>query len=83
MVNYLLASCRCKAASEPIRNESGDMQIHLFPDTVAELYQYIEDGSITVHPRNTYCGGVSLPLHQGIIVDQSLVLTQILIFHAS
>ena len=47
------------------------------------LYQYIEDGSITVHPRNTYCGGVSLPLHQGIIVDQSLVLTQIPIFHAS
>ena len=35
------------------------------------LYQYIEDGSITIHE------GVSLPLHQGTIADQSLVLTQI------
>ena len=41
------------------------------------LYQYIEDGSITVHPTNTHCEGVSLPLHQGTIADQSLILTQI------
>ena len=34
------------------------------------LYQFIEDGSITVHPTNTYCEGVSLPLHQGT-ADQS------------
>ena len=30
-----------------------------------------------MHPTNTYCEGVSLPLHQGTIADQSLVLTQI------
>ena len=41
------------------------------------LYQFIEDGSIMVHPTNTYCQGVSLPLHQGTVGDQSLVLTQI------
>ena len=41
------------------------------------LYQYIEDGSITIHPTNTHCEGVSFPLHQGTIADQSLVLTQI------
>ena len=44
-------------------------------DTI--LYQFIEDGSITVHPTNTYCEGVSLPLHQGTVADQSLVLTQV------
>ena len=41
------------------------------------LYQYIDDGSITIHPTNTHCEGVSFPLHQGTIADQSLVLTQI------
>jgi len=41
------------------------------------LYQFVEDGSITVHPTNTYCEGVSLPLHQGILADQSLILTQV------
>ena len=41
------------------------------------LYQFIEDGSITVHPTNTYCTGVSLPLHQGTMADESLVLTQV------
>ena len=30
-----------------------------------------------MHPTNTYCEGVSLPLHQGTVADQSLVLTQI------
>ena len=30
-----------------------------------------------MHLTNTYCEGVSLPLHKGTIADQSLVLTQI------
>ena len=37
VVNCLLASCKCKAENEPIRNESGVMPVHLVPDTVAEL----------------------------------------------
>jgi len=41
------------------------------------LYQFIEDGSITVHPTNTYCEGVTLPLHQGTVADQTLILTQV------
>ncbi len=41
------------------------------------FYQFVEDGSIKVHPTNTYCTGVSLPLHQGTLGDESLVLTQI------
>ena len=44
-------------------------------DTI--LYQFIEDGSITVHPTNTYCEGVTLPLHQGTVADQTLILTQV------
>ena len=32
------------------------------------LYQFVED---------TYCQGVSLPLHKGTLADESLVLTQI------
>ena len=34
-------------------------------------------GSITVHPTNTYCEGVTLPLHQGTVADQTLILTQV------
>jgi len=41
------------------------------------LYQFIVDGSITVQSTNTYCSGVSLPLHQRTVADQSLVLTQV------
>ena len=33
VVNCLLASCKCKAESEPIRNKSGVMPVHLVPDT--------------------------------------------------
>ena len=40
------------------------------------LYQYVEDGSITVHPSNTYCTGVKLKIHSQL-ADSSLVLTQI------
>ena len=41
------------------------------------LYQYVEDGSITVLGYNTFCKGVKLQLHHSQIADQSLVLTQI------
>ena len=41
------------------------------------LYQYVEDGSITVLGYNTYCKGVNLPLHHSQIAEQSLVLTQV------
>lgn len=40
------------------------------------LYQYVEDGSITVQESNTYCTGVRLKLHSQL-ADESLVLTQI------
>ena len=30
-----------------------------------------------MHPTNTYCQGVSLPLHRGTVADQTLILTQI------
>jgi len=40
------------------------------------LYQYVEDGSITVHPSYTYCTGVKLKIHSQL-ADSSLVLTQI------
>ena len=41
------------------------------------LYQFVEDGSITVLGYNTYCKGVNLPLHHTQIAEQSLVLTQV------
>ena len=41
------------------------------------LYQYVEDGSITVLGYNTFCKGVKLQLHHSQIADESLVLTQI------
>ena len=41
------------------------------------MYQFVEDGSITVLGYNTYCKGVNLPLHHTQIAEQSLVLTQV------
>ena len=41
------------------------------------LYQFVEDGSITVVGYNTFCSGVKLPLHHSQIAEQSLVLTQV------
>ena len=41
------------------------------------LYQYVEDGFITVLGYNTFCKGVKLQLHHSQIADQFLVLTQI------
>ena len=36
-LNCLLASCKCKVSSKPIRNESGDMLVHLLPDADGEV----------------------------------------------
>ena len=38
------------------------------------LYQYVDDGSITVLWYNTFCQGVKLQLHHSQIADESLVL---------
>ena len=67
---------QCTTAKKGFYNSPDGKRVQISPGETI-LYQYIEDGSITVHPTNTYCEGVSLPLHQGTIADQSLVLTQI------
>ena len=67
---------QCMTAKKGFYNSPDGKQVHISPGETI-LYQYIEDGLITVHPTNTYCEGVSLPLHKGTIEDQSLVLTLI------
>ena len=39
------------------------------------VYQYVEDGSLTVQESNTFCTGVRLKIHSQL-ADYSLVLTQ-------
>ena len=67
---------QCMSASKGWYNSPDGEKVKIAPGETI-LYQYIEDGSITVHPTNTYCQGVSLPLHRGTVADQSLILTQI------
>ena len=67
---------QCMTPKKGSYNSPDGKRVQISPGETI-LYQYIEDGSITVHPMNTYCEGVSLPLHQGTLEDQSLVL----IFH--
>ena len=67
---------QCMTAKKGFYNSPDGKRMQISPGETI-LYQYIEDGSITIHPTNTHCEGVSLPLHQGTIADQSLVLTQI------
>jgi len=67
---------QCMTAKKGFYNSPDGKHMQISPGETI-LYQYIEDGSITVHPTNPYCEGVSLPLHQGTIADKSLVLTQI------
>ena len=67
---------QCMTAKKGFYNSPDGKHMQISPGETI-LYHYIEDGSITVHPTNNYCEGVSLPLHQGTIVDQSLVLTKI------
>ena len=67
---------QCMSAKKGFYNTPDGKRVPIAPGETV-LYQFIEDGSITVHPTNTYCEGVSLPLNQGTVADQSLVLTQI------
>ena len=67
---------QCMSVKKGVYNSPDGKRVQISPGETI-LYQYIEDGSITVHPTNTYCEGVSLPLHKGTIADQSLILTQI------
>jgi len=67
---------QCMSVKKGFYNSPDGKRVQISPGETI-LYQYIEDGSITVHPTNTYCEGVSLPLHKGTIADQSLILTQI------
>ena len=64
------------SAKKGFYNTPDGKQVPIAPGETI-LYQFIEDGLITVQPTNTYCEGVSLPLHQGTVANQSLVLTQI------
>ena len=67
---------QCMSAKKGFYNSPDGKRVQIAPGETI-LYQYIEDGSISVHPTNTFCEGVSLPLRKGTIADQSLVLTQI------
>ena len=51
-VNCLLASFECKGKSEPIRDERGDLPVHLPPDMVAELGRQAgtRDAARAIHP---------------------------------
>ena len=57
--------------------EASDGKILRVEPGESMLYQFIEDGSITVVGYNTICQGVKLQLHHSQIADESLVLTQI------
>ena len=70
-----LEECR-KAYTQHTFEASDGKILRVEPGEVV-LYQYVEDGSITVLGYNTYCKGVNLPLHHSQIEEQSLVLTQV------
>ena len=67
----------CKRAS--LKNEyvAGDSKILRVTPGDSVLYQFVEDGSISVNRYNTYCQGVKLHLHHSQVVDKYLVLMQI------
>jgi len=67
---------QCMAAKKGFYNAPDGKRVSIAAGETI-LYQFIEDGSITVHPTNTYCEGVTLPLHQGTVADQTLILTQV------
>ena len=66
----------CRRAS--LRNEyqAGDGKFLRVTPGDSVLYQFLEDGSITVNSYNTYCQGVNLQLHHSQVVQKSLFLTQ-------
>ena len=65
---------QCMSAKKGFYNAPDGKRVQITPGETI-LYQFIEDGLITVHPTNTYCEGVSLPLHKGTVADLSLILT--------
>ena len=67
----------CRKAYTQHTFEASDGKILRVEPGEVVLYQYVEDGSITVLGYNTYCKGVNLPLHHSQIAEQSLVLTQV------
>ena len=67
---------QCMTAKKGFYNSPDGKWMQISPSETI-LFQYIEDGSITIHPTNTYCEGVSLSLHKSTIGEQSLVLTRI------
>ena len=70
---------QCMTAKKGFYNSPDGKKMKISPGETI-LYQYLEDGLITVHPTNTYCEGVSLPLHKSTMAGQSLVLSQIRFF---
>ena len=67
----------CRKAYTQHTFETSDGKILRVEPGKVVLYQYVEDGSITVLGYNTFCKGVKLPLHHSQIAEQSLVLTQV------
>ena len=67
----------CQKAYTKHTFEASDGKILRVEPGEVVLYQFVEDGSITVVGYNTYCKGVNLPLHQSQIAEESLVLTQV------
>ena len=67
----------CRKAYTQHTFEASDGKILRIKPGDSLLYQYVEDGSITVLGYNTFCKGVKLHLHHSQIAEQSLVLTQI------
>ena len=67
----------CRKAYTQHTFETSDGKILRVEPGKVVLYQYVEDGSITVLGYNTFCKGVKLQLHHSQIAEQSLVLTQV------
>ena len=76
-INHLLYTV-CQRALCKQQFETPDGKI-LSVEMVKELiYNFVEDGSITVKTNNTYCEGIRLKIHSNV-ADASLVPSQILI----
>ena len=67
----------CRKAYMQHTYEASDGKILRIEPGDSVLYQFIEDGSITVLGYNTFCQGVKLQLHHSQLADKSLALTQI------
>ncbi len=67
---------QCLEARKGLYTSPNGKKVNISPGETI-LYQYVEDGSITVHPTNTYCQGCPSAFYKGTLADQSLILTQI------